>query len=52
MEEIIKSTENAFWEHPQFPDIFITISGHDGDDVQKYQERDVRKILLRIGGRK
>lgn len=43
---------HTFWEHPQFPDLFITISGHDGDDAQKYQVRDVRKILMQLGGRK
>jgi predicted RNA binding protein YcfA (HicA-like mRNA interferase family) len=43
---------HTFWEHPQFPDLFITISGHDGDDAQRYQERDVCKILLKVGGKK
>ncbi len=43
---------HTFWEHPQFPNLFITISGHDGDDAQKYQVQDVRKILMQLGGRK
>ena len=42
---------HTFWEHPRFPDLSITISGHDGDDAQKYQVRDVRKILMQLGGR-
>lgn len=41
---------HTFWEHPQFPDLFITISGHDGEDAQRYQIRDVQKILLQVGG--
>lgn len=42
---------HTFWEHPQHPDLFITISGQDGDDAQRYQERDVQKLLMQLGGR-
>ncbi len=36
---------HVYWEHSNYSDLYITISGHDGDDAQKYQERDVRKLL-------
>ena len=27
---------------------FVLVSGHDGDDVQHYQERQVRKALRQV----
>jgi hypothetical protein len=39
------------WEHLQFPELMITISGHDGDDAEKYQVKDVQRILKELGGR-
>lgn len=36
---------HTYWEHLKYPDLYITISGRDGDDAQKYQEREVKKLL-------
>jgi predicted RNA binding protein YcfA (HicA-like mRNA interferase family) len=36
---------HTYWEHSQNPDLYVTLSGHDGDDAQRYQEREVRKII-------
>jgi hypothetical protein len=33
------------WEHPLIPENPVTISGNDGDDAGRYQERDVRDAL-------
>lgn len=43
---------HTFWYHPTFSDLTITISGQDGDDAQKYQIKDVRNILQRLGEKK
>jgi predicted RNA binding protein YcfA (HicA-like mRNA interferase family) len=43
---------HTFWYHSTFPDLTITISGKDGDDAQKYQIKDVRDILKRLGDKK
>lgn len=43
---------HTFWEHPNFPDLATTISGHDGDDAEKYQEREVRRLLKALGERR
>ena len=33
--------------HPKFPG-FVLISGHDGDDAQHYQEKQVRNGLRQV----
>ncbi len=33
------------WEHPKYPQVRVTISGHDGDDAKQYQEHEVRAAL-------
>lgn len=43
---------HTYWEHSQYPDLYITISGHDGDDAERYQERDVKKIIQEAKRRK
>jgi predicted RNA binding protein YcfA (HicA-like mRNA interferase family) len=43
---------HTYWEHSKYADLYITISGQDGDDAQKYQERDVRKLLKEVERRK
>jgi predicted RNA binding protein YcfA (HicA-like mRNA interferase family) len=35
--------------HPKFAGVVI-VSGRDGDDVRRYQERDLQEFLRRIGG--
>ena len=39
---------HTFWFHPVYSDLKVTISGHDGDDAQRYQIKDVRNILKRL----
>jgi predicted RNA binding protein YcfA (HicA-like mRNA interferase family) len=36
---------HGFWEHPQYPQVNVTLSGRAGDDAQPYQEKDVREAL-------
>jgi predicted RNA binding protein YcfA (HicA-like mRNA interferase family) len=43
---------HTYWEHIQYSDLYITLSGHDGDDAEKYQERDVNKIIKEAERRK
>ena len=31
------------WKHPLLPNALIPLAGHDGDDADQYQERDIRK---------
>ncbi len=39
---------HGFWEHLEYPDIFVTLSGNEGKDAQPYQERDVRNALAAV----
>lgn len=42
---------HTVWFHPQHPDIEVTLSGHDGDDAEKYQLRQINNSLRRVGER-
>ncbi len=35
------------WAHPDVPGT-VTLSGHDGDDADHYQEDDVRKAIQKV----
>lgn len=35
------------WEHPDL-DVNFSLSGHDGDDAQRYQEKKVRDFLKKL----
>lgn len=35
---------HTYWTHPLLPHP-VVLSGHDGDDADHYQERDVRNAL-------
>lgn len=37
---------HTVWSHPLLPERF-TLSGGDGDDAKRYQERDVQEALAR-----
>lgn len=37
---------HTWWEHPLVSEP-LALSGHDGDDAQPYQERDVRDAVRR-----
>ena len=41
---------HTVWEHPLMPKP-VVISGHDGDDAQPYQERDVREAIRAVAER-
>ncbi|MGH2616114.1 MAG: type II toxin-antitoxin system HicA family toxin [Thermomicrobiales bacterium] len=34
--------------HPRLPGLTIVLSGHDGDDAEPYQERDLQKAKERL----
>ncbi len=36
---------HTVWEHPLIPEYPVTVSGHDGGDAERYQEKDVREAL-------
>ena len=36
------------WTHPLLAGHTLVLSGHDGDDAQPYQERDVRMAIKRL----
>ena len=36
---------HTVWLYPPAPKIEVTLSGHDGDDVQRYQEKQVRDAI-------
>lgn len=36
------------WRHPLVPDLYVELSGNDGDDAKPYQEKQVRNFLRRI----
>lgn len=38
---------HTVWGHALVPDT-LTLSGHDGDDAQPYQERRVRELIAAI----
>ncbi len=39
---------HSWWIHPSVEDVRVNLSGRDGADAHDYQERDVRKALLRV----
>lgn len=42
---------HTVWTHPLLLDVEVTISGHDGDDAQKYQIKQVKNALKRLEGK-
>lgn len=36
------------WYHPDFPDITVNIAGHDRDDAQHYDERNLRNAIRKV----
>jgi predicted RNA binding protein YcfA (HicA-like mRNA interferase family) len=41
---------HMYWEHPKLPGYSVTVSGHDGDDAQAYQEKAVREAREQARG--
>jgi predicted RNA binding protein YcfA (HicA-like mRNA interferase family) len=38
---------HSFWVHPEHTGVSVTVAGHDGDDAQGYQEKQVREAIAR-----
>ena len=36
------------WEHPNVPEAGVTLAGKDGDDAQRYQEKDVQAEVAKV----
>ncbi len=47
-EERFGRGSHTFWGHPRLPGFKVTLSGGDGDDAKRYQERDVRDAMERL----
>jgi predicted RNA binding protein YcfA (HicA-like mRNA interferase family) len=47
-EERFGRGSHTFWGHPRLPRFKVTLSGGDGDDAKRYQERDVREAIERL----
>ncbi len=41
---------HTVWVHPLLPEDEVTISGHDGDDAQRYQIKRVQDMLKKLRG--
>ena len=39
---------HQIWKHDEFPEVVVNIAGSDGDDAKPYQEKDVRRALMRV----
>lgn len=37
------------WFHSEFSNVFVNLSGKDGDDAKSYQVEDVRAALRKVG---
>lgn len=37
---------HSYWTHPIYRDVYVNISGSDGNDAQPYQEDDVRAAII------
>lgn len=35
------------WALPEYPEIKVVLSGHDGDDAKPYMERNVRDAIAK-----
>ncbi|MEO7020098.1 MAG: type II toxin-antitoxin system HicA family toxin [Ktedonobacteraceae bacterium] len=39
------------WKHPNVPGIGVTLAGHDGDDAQEYQIKQVERAIRQVRGK-
>ena len=42
---------HTVWEHPNLSGFKVTLAGHDGDDAQEYQIKQVQQALKHLGGK-
>ena len=40
---------HTYWIHPNLPGVAVTLSGKDGDDADKYQVKQVKEVLRKLG---
>ena len=45
--EVTRRRSHTKWRHERLPNVRVVLSGNDGDDAGRYQERDV-DIALRM----
>jgi hypothetical protein len=36
---------HSYWTHPEFPEVFVNLSGNDGSDAKPYQEEEARTAI-------
>jgi hypothetical protein len=46
--QVAQEGSHTKWKHPQVAGMLIELSGTDGDDAKRYQERDLQAALRRI----
>jgi predicted RNA binding protein YcfA (HicA-like mRNA interferase family) len=46
--QISQEGSHTKWKHPLVPTSTLILSGHDGDDAKRYQEKAVRDLLREI----
>ncbi len=46
--QVAQEGSHTKWTHPQVRGLLIELSGADGDDAKRYQERDLQAALRRI----
>ena len=39
---------HTVWKHPLLPNERVSLAGNDGDDAERYQEREVRIALEKL----
>lgn len=42
---------HTVWKHPNVPGIGVTIAGHDGNDAQGYQIKQVERAIRQAKGK-
>jgi predicted RNA binding protein YcfA (HicA-like mRNA interferase family) len=43
--QVSQEGSHTKWKHPLLPSALVVLSGNDGDDARRYQERDVKRML-------
>jgi predicted RNA binding protein YcfA (HicA-like mRNA interferase family) len=39
---------HQIWKHDKLPEMIVNVAGNDGADAKPYQERDVRRAIMRV----
>ena len=43
--QVSQEGSHTKWKHPLLPSAIVVLSGNDGDDARRYQEKDVKNML-------